>query len=103
MILYRFDINVENRKKETDQEIQAIRQHAVQKMEEQKKQFESEENERNRIRVLKLHKELDTVLRARITPFLKSEEQMDKVGKIISKSINVVMLDEVDDLQRAKA
>ncbi len=88
---------IDERKRETDEEIQAIRTHAVQKMEEQKQQLAHEEEERNRIRVLKLRKELNNVLRARISPFLKDVEKIDRVDEIINRSINAIMLDEVYD------
>lgn len=88
---------IEERKLETDKEIQGIRAHTVQKMEEQKRQWAIEEEERNRIRVLRLRKDLNEVVRARITPFLKDPSNMEKVSHMIGKSINAILLDEVED------
>ncbi len=92
----RLEAEIESRKKETEEEIQDIRKQAVDRLEEQRKRFEEEEGERNRKRVLVLRKELNDVLRARITPFLKDTEQIDKVGGILGKTINAIMLDDVD-------
>ncbi len=88
---------IEKRQKETDEEINDLRAHAVQKMEEQRRQFEKEELERNRIRVLKIRKDLNEVLRARIVPFLKDQSQVEKISQMMTKSVNAILLDEVDD------
>ncbi len=88
---------IAKRQAETEAEIHELRTHAVQKMEEQRHQLELEEQERNRIRVLRLRKELNEVLRARIVPFVKDPERVEKISNIINKSISAILLDEVDD------
>lgn len=88
---------IDDRKKETDQEIQEIRTHAVNQLDEQRRQFEKDEAQRTHVRVMKLKKELNDVLRARISPFLKSSDHLEKVSTIIGKSVNAIMLDEIDD------
>jgi hypothetical protein len=87
---------IEKRQKETEEEIHALRAHAVQKLEEQRQEAEKDEAERNRLRVLRLRKELNQVLRARISPFLKDQSQIEKISQMMSKSVNAILLDEVD-------
>lgn len=88
---------LEKRKKDSDEEIQMIRSNTVRQLDEQKKMFDIEEKQRNNLRVLRLKKDLNDVLRVRIKPFLKNDDQLEKVGAIIEKSVNVILLDEVDD------
>ncbi len=88
---------IEKKQKETDEEIQSIRSHAVQKMEEQRQQLEKDELEKNRLRVLRLRKDLNEVLRARIVPYLKDPAQVEKISNVMNKSVNAILLDEVDD------
>lgn len=91
-----FNKEIEQRRKDTDQEIHQIRTEAAQAMHKQRLQLDKEEKEKNRINGLRLKKDLNEVLRARMTPFLKDQEQLDKISDMLSRSVNAVLLDEID-------
>jgi pSer/pThr/pTyr-binding forkhead associated (FHA) protein len=87
---------LDEKKKNADQEIQSIRSNAVNSIDEQRRNLLREEEIKTNIRVMRLRKELNDVLRARINPFLKEASHLEKVSLILEKSINAIMLDEVD-------
>jgi pSer/pThr/pTyr-binding forkhead associated (FHA) protein len=86
---------VQQYRREIEQELHELRTHAVQKMEEQRQLTEAEEKEKSRFQALRMKKELNEVLRARITPYLKEEQQVSKVAEIFSRSIDSVLTGEV--------
>ncbi len=88
---------LETKKKEHQEEVQQMRVTLVRNLEEQKKILDMAEKERTQNRAAVLKKELGDVLRARISPFLKEPAHVDRVHEIIGKSINAVLLDQVDE------
>lgn len=88
---------IETKKKEHQDEIQQMRTTLLRQLDDQKKLHEQAERDRNQLRSTRLKKELSDVLKARISPFLKDQGQVERVQAIIGKSINAILLDEVDE------
>ncbi len=95
-------------KKTLEQELAALREHAeneikemrtnaVKRLEEQREQTVTEDEQRKQIQAMRLRKDLSEVVRARLSPFLKDSNSMLRVTEIVNKSIDAVLLDEIDE------
>lgn len=80
-----------------EQEIKEMRTNAVKRLEEQREKSLTEDEQRKQIQAMRLRKDLGEVVRARLSPFLKDSNNMQRVAEIVNKSIDSVLLDEIDE------
>ncbi len=89
--------DIKKTKQQTEEEIRGLRTQALASIEKQRQSFEKELKERYRVQAIQLKKELHDVLRVRMTPYLKDQEALDVVGTMFERSINAIVLEEVDE------
>ena len=88
---------IEKRERQADDEIQSLRFRTIKKFQNQRQAIEQEENRRNQLKAMRFQKELNEVLRVRIRPYLKDQDNLDRVSAMFDKSINVITLGKIED------
>ena len=86
-----------DQREHAEQEIKEMRTNAVKRLEEQREKSEIEDEQRKKMQAMRLRKDLSEVVRARLNPFLKDSNSMQRVTEIVNKSIDAVLLDEIDE------